>query len=394
MKYELGLLDIGGTCALLFEEGKLCEFYPPREIKVQSGDIYLAKVERIVVGLNAAFVDLGDEKGFIYAQEVLSAQTNAPDIRSLLKAGQEIIVQVIKEALGDKRPTVTMKLSLPGKYIVFLPNTEQRSVSRKISDDLKRKQLQEMANQLALAPDTGVIIRTNAAEADLTKWQQDYDNLYKMWRNMLQNRKGRLIYKAASLTETMRRDWGNELNAVWTDSEDIYEEWKANSSINIYWREKEEIIQKFALQSQLKAAWQKKVPLKSGGYLIIDETEAMVVIDVNSGSFAAKSGTEETFARLNIEAAEEIARQLRLRNLGGIIIIDFVDMKKEESRELVYQALACAVKADKLKVNLEGWSALGLFELTRQKKGLPLSKYISSECEQCRGLGKIYHQLF
>lgn len=392
MKYELGLLDTGGICAFLFDEGKLCEFYPPQEAMVHSGDIYLAKVERIVAGLNAAFVDLGEDKGFIYAHEILDAQNKSTDIRSLVKVGQEIVVQVIKEAVGGKRPSLTMKIAIPGEYVVFLPNTEQRSVSRKIAGESQRLKLQEMAAKLSLAPKTGVILRTNAAKASLEQWQQDYDALLKMWQDMPHKKSGRLIYRA-SLAEMMRRDLGGELKSVWTDSEDIYEEWKKTSAVSVYLREQENIINKFSLVSQMKAAWQKKVPLKSGGFLIIDETEAMVVIDVNSGTFAA-SGTEETFTTVNIEAAEEIARQMRLRNLGGIIIIDFVDMKNEESREKVRLALSKAVASDRLKVNLEGWSALGLFELTRQKKGLPLSRYLSAECPHCQGLGKIYRSIF
>lgn len=387
MEYELALLEKNGTHAALFCEEKLCEYYPPSEEKAQSGDIYLAKVERIVPGLDAAFVDLGGEKGFIYAKEVVTVQntSQALDIKSLLKVGQEIMVQVIKEALGDKRPTLTMKISMPGEFIVFLPNTNQRSVSRKIDDEKLRETLQSQLAQMNLASDTGVILRTNAAETDLNAWQNDYDRLLVLWQGLAKKPNSRLIYKATDIAETLLRDVGKDLKMIWTDSAEIYERLRKQTSISVFLREQEFILQKFALESQLKAAWQKKVPLKSGGYLIIEQTEAMVVIDVNSGNFAAKSGTEETFVKLNIEAAEEVARQIRLRNLGGIIIVDFVDMKNPKSREKVELYLNEAVRKDRLKVHPEGWSALGLFELTRQKKGLPLAKYIAADCACCHG---------
>lgn len=395
MKYELAFLE-QSNCAAVFAEGKLCEYYPPDIAKVQSGDIYIAKVERIVVGLQAAFVDLGIEKGFIYAKEVIKDGVvgNNCDIRSLLKVGQEIIVQVVKEAIGDKRPTLTMKISLPGRYAVFLPNCEQRSVSRKITDEKLRDEMQKELQNLKLAANTGIILRTGAGKADSTAWQQDYDKLLAKWQSISSAKNGRLLYKAASLPEALLRDLSNDVTAIWTDDENVYE---MLAEINtektpVFWRDTDYLIKKFHLEMQLKAAWQRKIALPSGGYLIIEETEAMVVIDVNSGTFSA-SDTEDTFTEVNIEAAKEIARQIRLRNLGGIIIIDFVDMKNDSSREKVRQALADAISADRLKVSLEGWSALGLFELTRQKKGQPLSKYLSTECDNCRGLGKIYRHM-
>lgn len=392
MKYELAFLK-HGNCAALFVDGKLCEYYPPDIDKVQSGDIYIAKVERIIVGLQAAFVDLGTEKGFIYAKEVIKdgVASNNCDIRSLLKVGQEIIVQVVKEAIGDKRPTLTMKISMPGKYVVFLPNCEQRSISRKITDEKLRDKMQKELQNLKLAANTGIILRTGAVKAESIEWQQDYDKLLAMWQSLSLTKKGHLLYKAASLPEALMRDLNNDVSTIWCDDENVYEMLKEikDEKTTIFWRDKDYIIQKFHLEMQLKSAWQRKVALPSGGYLIIDETEAMVVIDVNSGTFSA-SDTEDTFTEVNIEAATEIARQIRLRNLGGIIIIDFVDMKNDNSREKVRQALANAITIDRLKVSLEGWSALGLFELTRQKKGQPLSKYLSAECDACQGLGKIY----
>ncbi len=390
--YELlALKEKDGLALALFRDNLLVEYFPPQKTKVQSGDIYRGKVERILPGLNAAFINLGQEMGFIYAQDVLAERKSthiAFAINDLLKVGQDIVVQVVKEASGDKRPSVSGKISLAGEYIALLPNCSQKYLSRKITDEETQKKLHNELEKLKLTPDIGLIVRTNGQNADHTLLQKEYDELAAKWQRII-NTKGRILYRQNNALESLRQDLSGKLAKVWTDDESIYESWQQNYQVPVFLKDSEYLKNKFALSSQLRKAWVKKVDLADGGFLVIDETEAMVVIDVNSGNFTAKEGVEETFLSINLQAAEEIARQVRLRNLAGIIIIDFIDMNNEENRKEVSEALACAFENDRRKVSLEGWSPLGLFILTRQKKGQTLSKTLGHACPHCQGMGRI-----
>jgi len=393
MKYDLlALKDDKGITLALFAENRLVEYYPPSSNHAQSGDIYRAKVERIVPGLNAAFVNLGKENGFIYSKEALlnkKIDHKNCDINSVLKVGQEIIVQVTKEALGDKRPTLTAQIALAGEFLVLLPYSDEIGISRKIIDEKQKTHLLKCAGNIKRSS-AGFILRTNSINVTEEMLQKEYDLLLSKWQQILNNKtSSRLLYKAGDQLESLRHDLSSKLSKVWTNDEEIYYDWQKVSSVPIFLRDREYLLQKFPLESELNRAWQKKIKLECGGFIIIEQTEAMVVIDVNSGNFSAKEGLEETFTQTNIQAAWEIAHQIRLRNLGGIIIIDFVDMVKDENRLKVTEALAEAIKSDRRKIILEGWSNLGLFELTRQKKGLPLSENTSIICPHCLGTGRI-----
>ena len=338
-------------------------------------------------GLDAAFVNLGQEMGFIYARDILN-EGKLQDINSLLKVGQDLIVQVIKEASGDKRPSLTGKISLAGEYIALLPNCSQVYISRKINEEEKQKYLLGELKKLRLAENIGLIVRTNGQNANSALMQKEYDALKEKWQKII-NTKGRILYKEDDALEILRQDLSESLMQVWTNDRELYEDWQQKQRIPIYLKDEEYLKNKFALASQLRRAWIKKVELKDGGFLVIDETEAMAVIDVNSGNFTAREGTEETFLKINLQAAEEIAHQVRLRNLAGIIIIDFIDMKLPENQAKVEMALREAFKDDRRKVFFEGWSSLGLFMFTRQKKGQPLSKLIGHICSHCQGRGRI-----
>ena len=388
MKYDLLALKENDELILaLFSEGVLIEYYPKQKSKVRSGDIYRGKVKRILPGLDAAFVNLGQEMGFIYARDILN-EGKLQDINSLLKVGQDLIVQVIKEASGDKRPSLTGKISLAGEYIALLPNCSQVYISRKINEEEKQKYLLGELKKLRLAENIGLIVRTNGQNANSALMQKEYDALKEKWQKIL-NTKGRILHKEDDALEILRQDLSESLMQVWTNDRELYEDWQQKQRIPIYLKDEEYLKNKFALASQLRRAWIKKVELKDGGFLVIDETEAMAVIDVNSGNFTAREGTEETFLKINLQAAEEIAHQVRLRNLAGIIIIDFIDMKLPENQAKVEMALREAFKDDRRKVFFEGWSSLGLFMFTRQKKGQPLSKLIGHICSHCQGRGRI-----
>ena len=388
MKYDLLALKENDELILaLFSEGVLIEYYPKQKSKVRSGDIYRGKVKRILPGLDAAFVNLGQEMGFIYARDILN-EGKLQDINSLLKVGQDLIVQVIKEASGDKRPSLTGKISLAGEYIALLPNCSQGYISRKINEEEKQKYLLGELKKLRLAENIGLIVRTNGQNANSALMQKEYDALKEKWQKII-NTKGRILYKEDDALEILRQDLSESLMQVWTNDRELYEDWQQKQRIPIYLKDEEYLKNKFALASQLRRAWIKKVELKDGGFLVIDETEAMAVIDVNSGNFTAREGTEETFLKINLQAAEEIAHQVRLRNLAGIIIIDFIDMKLPENQAKVEMALREAFKDDRRKVFFEGWSSLGLFMFTRQKKGQPLSKLIGHICSHCQGRGRI-----
>ena len=214
--YELlALKEKDGLALALFRDNLLVEYFPPQKIKVQSGDIYRGKVERILPGLNAAFVNLGQEMGFIYAQDVLTERKNFA-ITDLLKVGQDIIVQVVKEASGDKRPSVSGKISLAGEYIALLPNCSQKYLSRKITDEETQKKLHVELEKLKLTPDIGLIVRTNGQNADYILLQKEYDELAAKWQRII-NTKGRILYRQNNALESLRQDLSGKLAKVWTD---------------------------------------------------------------------------------------------------------------------------------------------------------------------------------
>ena len=238
MKYDLlALKEKDELILALFSEGVLIEYYPKQKSKVRSGDIYRGKVERILPGLDAAFINLGQEMGFIYARDILN-EGKLQDINSLLKVGQDLIVQVIKEASGDKRPSLTGKISLAGEYIALLPNCSQVYISRKINEEEKQKYLLGELKKLRLAENIGLIVRTNGQNANSALMQKEYDALKEKWQKII-NTKGRILYKEDDALEILRQDLSESLMQVWTNDRELYEDWQQKQRIPIYLKDEE-----------------------------------------------------------------------------------------------------------------------------------------------------------
>jgi len=419
----------GETRVALLESDTPVELYVERQSEQGiSGNIYRGRVVRVLPGMQAAFVDIGLEKAaFLYVtdvhqdfdelemmmrareeetngvvpleeEEVLNLDTPF-HIEDLLHEGQEVLVQVSKEPLGTKGARITSHISLPGRHLVLMPMVDHIGVSRRIENEAERRRLREMI-QLMKPPGIGLIVRTASegkSEGDL---EQDLDFLMKMW-NTIQKRKATspvpsLVHKDLDITLRAIRDLvTQDIERVVVDSREEFEKIlefcdsfmpQLKSSIELYEKE-EPLFDYYAIEMEISRALGRKIWLKSGGYIVIDTTEALTVIDVNTGRFVGKRNLEDTILKTNLEAVKEIAYQLRLRNIGGIIIIDFIDMEKESSREKVFQALTEALKKDKSKTNILKISELGLVEMTRKRTRESLGRILSERCFYCEGRG-------
>jgi ribonuclease G len=392
----------------VLENGRLVELYMERpEERRIVGNIYKGKVENVLPGMQAAFIDIGMEKNaFLYVDDLLSPEMGQgngrkPSINELITKGQEIIVQVSKEAFGTKGAKVTTQLSLPGRYIVYLPDVPYIGVSRRIQRQKERERLRGVMQEI-LTPHEGVIIRTLAEgvsreelEADVlflrARWEQ-------VWAEKKQVRPPSLVYQDLDLVSRIVRDFVSEdVEEVVIDSRSRYAEVRAllahyqpelQDKIRLY-AGREDIFSYYGLDGELEKALRRKVWLRSGGYLVIDQTEAMTIFDVNTGKFTGSYDLEETVVKTNLEACREIARQLRLRNVGGIIIIDFIDMAQEEHRQQVRACMEAELRKDKTKTHLLGFTQLGLLELTRKKERQNLTDILERACPCCQGKGRI-----
>ncbi|MDR0896423.1 MAG: ribonuclease E/G [Oscillospiraceae bacterium] len=366
------LLDQIGlqTRRLVIEDGRPVEFaveYKGSEPLV--GNLYVARVEQVLRGMQAAFVDIGMGKNaFLSLDDLPSAARDlgdAPRVRRAapLKPGQEIIVQVVKEPGGSKGPRVTMNPSFPGKYAVLLPTVEAVGVSRRIEDPAMREGLL-LATRAACPAGMGLIARTLAAEATPELLAEEAFSLQSAWQALSQAARTRkapaLLWDEAGLVARTERDFG--MSGQWGAWDD-------------------------ALETALRRDLRRQVWLPCGGFLVFDRCEAMTVIDVNSGKFVGKKQVEDTMLRLNREAAVEIARQIRLRDIGGIIVVDFVDMKSEENRQSVFDAFAQAMAGDRAKHHLHGFTAAGLCELTRRSVYRSVQSALQMPCPACEGTG-------
>ena len=383
------------TRLAVLENGKLCEIYFERGGSAGlQGNIYAGRVQNVLPGMNAAFVDIGMKKnGFL----------SADDIDAELKPGETVVVQVDKEPGGDKGPRLTGRLSLPGRFSALLPGIRYAGVSKKITDEAERDRLFAIANRLSEAHGAGIIVRTageGAAEEELIA---DYERLLADWRRIdaeaRHSASPRLIRSDGDLALRAVRDMLNDgVERVRTDDEELYARLKAHAgALAPRLAERIELVKTEAplfdllrVDHQLDQALERRVNLKSGGNLVIDETEALTVIDVNTAKFTGKQSLRETLLRLNCEAADEIARQLRLRDVGGIVIIDFIDMDSEDDREALIEHLREALKADPNRTNVLGVTALGLVEMTRKKERRPLHRQLAHDCTACRGTGRAW----
>ncbi|MGD9154098.1 MAG: Rne/Rng family ribonuclease [Bacillota bacterium] len=395
----------------IIEDGVLMEYsleYP--EEQKRAGNIYRGRVENVLPGMQAAFINIGEEKNaFLYIDDILHKEDENeggddqkhPTITDLLHEGQELLVQMVKEPMGTKGARVVTQITIPGRYLVLLPTVDYVGVSRKIETEAERERLKGIVAKFK-SPGVGLIVRTVAegvAGADL---QTDYEFLVGVWKKITKKiSKGNcpaLLYRDHDLLYRILRDYlSKDVSELYIDDPEVYDKAlelvkvlapSLKNRIQLYQGELP-LFETYNVNAQLQKALQRKSWLDCGAYLIIDQTEALTVIDVNTGKFTGSTSLEDTVFQTNLMAAGEIARQIRLRNLTGIIIVDFIDMVSDEERARVIEKLNREFEADKTKVNILGFTSLGLLELTRKKTKQSLKEQLLTECPHCDGTGFI-----
>lgn len=381
--------------AAVMEGGKVTDFFISRG-DVILGDVYLATVDNILPSIDAAFVDVGvDKMGFLHAQDVMGKGS----LKDKLSPKQKLIVQVVKEPTGHKGPRVTTEISLPGRFLVLMPNEPGISISKKIENSKERARLKSVVS-LIKPVGVGVIIRTEAegqSEADI---QEDLEILLEKWNNIITASETmtppNLLYRDQDLLyRTIREACTEDVKEIVVDTafamqrvQNILQNWHMNKNIQVtLYKGTEPLLIATDVHKEIKAALNIKVNMPSGGYLFIQQTEALTVIDVNSGKFTSSSTQDETILKTNIEAVHEIARQLRLRNIGGMIIVDFIDMMSRADKLAMLEELEIALEPDKAKPQVGQISDLGLVELTRHRQGQSLSEIFTKKCPHCQGTG-------
>ncbi|MGA7828340.1 MAG: Rne/Rng family ribonuclease [Geobacteraceae bacterium] len=415
------------TRIALIENGTIAELYIERSrVRGIVGNIYKGRVIRVLPGMQAAFVDVGMEKAaFLYVADVFEAiedfetfidgndkklEGDGSDgdalnpmhpIEDLLQEGQEIMVQISKEPIGTKGARITSHISLPGRHLVYMPTVDHVGVSRRIENEAERERLKDTVERIR--PNSGgFIVRTVSEGKSEDDLLADMQYLTKLWEEVVKKNEHAyapcLIHSDLDVTQKVLRDILNEhVDRIVVDSKAEYDKVeqflstfmpKSKYSIELY-DENEPIFDHFGLEVEISRALGRKVWLKSGGYIIIEQTEALTAIDVNTGRYVGKHNLEDTILKTNLEAVKEISYQLRLRNIGGIIIIDFIDMEKEVNREKVFTALEDALKADKSKTNILKMSELGLVEMTRKRVRESIGRLMCEPCPYCEGLGYI-----
>jgi len=400
------------TRVALIENGVLQEVHVERESRRGLvGNIYLGKVIRVLPGMQAAFIDINLEKAaFLHASDINTkliinnddlAADHVPDIRALVHEGQQIVVQVIKDPLGTKGARLTTDITVAARYLVLMPNTSRAGISQRIESAKERSRLKDIITPYC-SEEHGFIVRTAAEGADEKELKHDAEFLRRVWKKV-QERKQRKqmkapIYQDLSLAFRVLRDFvGIEFERIRIDSKLTYEqllvfteEFVPNLTpvLECYPGERP-IFDLFDVENEIQRGLHRKIELKSGGYLIIDQTEAMTTIDINTGGFVGHRNLEETIFNTNLEATQAIARQLRLRNLGGIIIVDFIDMNSAEHKKRVLHSLDVAMAKDNVKHSISNFSKLGLVEMTRKRTRESLEHILCGECSVCSGRGHL-----
>jgi ribonuclease G len=399
------------TRVALIENGVLQEVHIEREAKRGLvGNIYLGKVIRVLPGMQAAFVDISlDKAAFLHASDINSSlnladtieKVQVPDIRTLVHEGQHLMVQVVKDPLGTKGARLTTDITIAARYLVLMPNAHHAGISQRIDDVEERNRLKSIVSKHC-DEQHGFIVRTAAEGAGEQELDHDAEFLRRVWHKV-QERKQRKqtkapIYQDLSLAFRMLRDFvGVELERIRVDSKITYEQLlefttefvPELSPLLEYYPGERPIFDLFDVETEIQRALHRRIDLKSGGYLIIDQTEAMTTIDINTGGFVGHRNLEETIFNTNIEATQAIARQLRLRNLGGIIIIDFIDMAEQDHRRRVLHSLELALSKDNVKFKVHDFSPLGLVEMTRKRTRESLEHILCGECPVCAGRGDL-----
>ena len=420
------------TRVALVENGTVVELHVKRGSGQELvGNIYLGRVLRVLPGMQAAFVDIGiDKSAFLYVTDVYNdiryweqlmlqevnedngletvtplrmrfAKGNDVNIEGLLQEGQDIMVQVSKEPLGTKGARLTSHVTLPGRHLVFMPTVDHIGISRRIEDEKERTRLKMIMQELR-PPNTGSIVRTVSERAPKEKLKSELEFLTRLWTNIQRKKEvssaPSLLHKELTITLRAVRDlFTREIDRLVIDSREEHQlimEFidtfapNLRHSVELY-EGREPLFDAYGIEMEINRALDKKIWLKSGGYIVIESTEALTAIDVNTGSYVGKRNLEETIVKTNLEAVKEIAYQIRLRNIGGLIVIDFIDMDREANRDRVSLALKEALEKDRAKTTVMKMSELGLIEMTRKRTRENINLFLTEPCLYCEGRGRL-----
>jgi len=431
-------VDIAETRVALIEGGSITELFVEREQdKSPVGNVYLGKVTRVLPGMQAAFIDISlDRAAFLHVEDVVPQEdmdnllsgdddedaepsadgeehseakpkarrvTRATPIREVLKEGQSLMVQVSKGPIGTKGARVTSHVALPGRYVVYLPTVDHIGISKRIGNETERRRLRE-AIEAVKPPQGGFIVRTVATGLTKKQLKADVGYLVKQWEQVTQRRAAvrsapAMLYEDLDITLRVARDYFTEnVDKIIIDSQSEYERLRAFIGTFLpervndveFYQGRDPIFDEYGIEDEISRALSRKVPLSSGGYLIIDQAEALTAIDVNTGRFTGKGkDVEETIYQTNLEAVQEIAYQLRFRNIGGLIVLDFIDMERPKNRDRVYKSLIEALKKDRATTTITRISELGLIEMTRKRTRESLGRTLFEPCFFCDGTGQL-----
>ncbi len=391
----------------IVNDGRLEEFYIERpQDKTIVGNIYKGKIEAVLPSLGAAFVDIGlAKKGFLYLSEIESAfealETPQAPAPKEIKKDQEVLVQVVKESFGTKGPRLSTHIGIAGRYLVLMPQDNQVGISRRIEEDEERRRLRAIFQELRLPKEVGFIVRTAASGKSKQELSRDANFLLKLWKRLKNSIAGKkspaLIYEEYDLTfRAIRDSFSEDVSKLTVDSkEEFYRIIRFMKTFMSYLTGRvhlyrgDDLFGDRDIEKQINRIFESRVYLKSKAYIIIEPTEGLVVIDVNSGGFKKKFNQEETAFKVNCEAAAEVARQLILRDLGGIVVIDFIDMGKESHRREVLNILKKALSHDRAKYDILGISKFGLVEMTRERIHKTVQMLSYHPCPYCQGRGKV-----
>ncbi len=410
------LVDVveGGECRVaLLENHVLEELYIERaSAEEQVGDIYKGVITNVEPSIQAAFVDFGAGKnGFLHASDVMPSAWRAdgpkkkkkhPPIQDILKRGQHVVVQLTREGIGKKGASLTTYLSLPGKFVVLMPGIHKHGVSRKIEDDAERDRLRKLLDEMEKPKDMGFIVRTAGIGRNKRDLQRDLNYLIRLWKTL----EGRiekstppaLVYQESDLVVRVVRDvFTADIVRAWVNDDTAYRKIvdflkivmpRAVKKVKLY-EEREPLFHRFNIEDKVERIYDRHVPLPEGGSLVIDQAEALVAIDVNSGSFRREKDPEKSALRVDVAAAKEVVRQLRLRDLGGVIVIDFIDLNTEADRRKVEETVSEGLKRDRARTRMLKMSKFGIIEMTRQRMRSGHKRRHYEDCPYCHGAGQV-----
>lgn len=390
------------TRVAMMEDGVVKDVFIERKKKRGIvGNIYRGRVQRVLPGMDSAFIDIGLERaGFLHVRNIANRKSDL--IHEVLHEGQAVLVQVLKDPIGTKGARLTTDVALASRFLVHMPFSQEIGVSFKISSESTRQMLREMMANFHEGNSGGFIVRTAIEHANVWALRADMQYLLRLWEAILQSyqnaKNGTLIYSELPLYLRVLRDFiAPNVSRVVVDNAEAYEKiqvfalnFLAERLSNVeYHQGYVSLFERYGIEAEIDRSLKRQVPLKSGGYIVIDQTEAMTTIDVNTGAFVGKLSQDDTIYKTNLEAAKAIARQLRLRNLGGIVMLDFIDMTKPEHQQGVMAALESALAGDKSKYTISPMSSLGIIEMTRKRTRESLRQVMCEPCPSCEGLGYV-----